>query len=70
MGWTKDDSAAAYAEGWDIFDSDERGLEIERVDELGVFGSDQEAVEFVSVRADYGSPLHVKAMAIQTRDAG
>lgn len=72
MAWTRADSAAASAEGWDVFDSSERGLEIERVDapEVGdqvvepTFSEDAKAIGHVYFKAQEGSALHQKALAI------
>lgn len=68
-GWTNDHTKAASAEGWNIFDSDTRGLEIQRVDDPEDraeprFAGDGEAVEWVKARAREGSPLHILALEI------
>ena len=56
MEWTDAHSVAATNEGWDIFDVNGSGyLEIQRVDELDVFDSDEEAVRFVRHNANAGS---------------
>lgn len=67
--WTREDSAAATREGWDIFDNSDHGLRIEHIDspEDGsspAFESDQDAFEHVAARAAAGSRLHFKALAI------
>lgn len=69
--WGPADSAAAEAEGWNVFDSSERGLEIERVDAPGengdqppVFADDALAIGHVYCKAQEGSALHQKALAI------
>jgi hypothetical protein len=69
MKWTARDSEEAMIEGWDVFDADYYGLEIERIDtpEDGsrpAFANDVEAVRFVEARAAAGSELHAKALAI------
>lgn len=68
--WTQDDSKQAVAEGWDVFESDERGLEIQRCDCTGpdetgepLFDGDQSAVEHCEQRAAAGSELHRRALA-------
>jgi hypothetical protein len=63
--WTKKDSKAAVAEGWEIFDIDSTGvLEIERDDESGKFKNDNAARAFVAKKAAKGSPLHLKALCV------
>lgn len=53
-----------HAEGWGLFDVDASGLlEIQRLDEAEVFGSDEEAVGFVRALASAGSAMHVAALA-------
>ena len=69
LDWTREDSAAATAEGWDIFDNSDYGEEIERIDcpEDGsdpLFESDDAAFAFVLYHAGLGSTLHVKALVI------
>lgn len=73
LAWSHEDSAAATDEGWDVFDSSERGLEIERIDvpedaagELNepVFASDDAAIGHVYARAQDGSALHQKALLL------
>lgn len=58
--WTAEDSAAASAEGWDLFDAGEQPLQ--RIDETGVFIGDAGAWAHVWRRAAEGSGLHVKAL--------
>ncbi len=70
--WTADDMAAAQAEGWDIFQSDDC-LRLERLDdpgsipELGFddpkFESDYAAWAHVLAGGRDGNPLHTKALA-------
>lgn len=66
--WSPADSAAAEAQGWDIFDAGgDRGLEIERIDlpEDGsdaTFGSDDAALAFVARRAIAKDPLALRAL--------
>lgn len=63
--WTRSDSAAAVAEGWDIFDHPERGMEIEMIDSATeAFDGDNDAEDFVRRKAKTGSALHRKALAI------
>ena len=44
--WTESDTAAAFDEGWNLFDNDVV-QEIQRDDEAGVFSSDEDAIGFV-----------------------
>lgn len=71
--WTPEDSKAAAAEGWDVFDSSDRGLEIERIDcpedaqgnpIEATFKTDGEALGHVYGRAQSGSALHQKAILL------
>ncbi|WP_341744682.1 hypothetical protein [Azonexus hydrophilus] len=65
--WTKEDSAAAVEQGWDVFDASVDGKivpVIERCDEAGVFADDYEALEFVQKQATEGSLLAAKALRL------
>lgn len=68
LDWTPEDSDAATKEGWAVFscycsNSRPEGFEeIQRVDEAGVFESDNEAIAHVYFRATEGSVLHRKAL--------
>jgi hypothetical protein len=65
LKWTPKDSKAATKEGWEIFNVDSTNvLEIERVDEAGIFKSDTAARAFVSKKAARGSALHLKALCM------
>lgn len=73
LAWSSEDSAAATAEGWDVFDSSERGLEIERIDAPEdvageplppAFASDDHAIGHVYAKAQEGSALHQKALLL------
>jgi len=61
--WTAEDSEAASAEGWDVFEQADETMLIERDDEAKVFSTDRDAVSHVLSRAET-SPLHIKAMSI------
>jgi hypothetical protein len=63
--WTKDMDRAAWAHGWGIFDVDGRGiLQIQRLDSVGMFASDEEAVAYVREQATKGSKLCQTALEI------
>ena len=72
LKWTEADQKAAEAEGWNVFHSSDRGLEIERVDapEAGdqvlepTFANDALAIGHVYFKAQEGSALHQKALTI------
>jgi hypothetical protein len=53
---TTPDSEDPLRHGWDIFESDVRGFEIERVDDEDVFTTDHDAAEYV-----YRTPAAAKA---------
>lgn len=62
----------AEREGWGMFESDSRGLEIEADTEMGIFvfeddPVDAEARRFVRARARAGSRLHTRALALHQR---
>lgn len=62
--WSRADSEAALAEGWDVWDA-EGVLEIQRDDDpergARAFGSDAAARDWVMRRAAAGSDLHARA---------
>jgi hypothetical protein len=64
--WTDTDSHAASADGWDIFDVDGRGyFEIQKIDEVELFDSDEEALNFVRMQAaDSASAVYQAALTI------
>lgn len=64
--WTLADSVAATEEGWDLFDIGGGVLDLQRIDEEGVFDTDFEAEQFVKQRAAEGSELHKKAFLCLT----
>lgn len=51
-------------EGWNLFESDTYGFEIERDEDEDAFATDDEALAYVRARAKGGSPLHQMALAI------
>lgn len=62
--WTAADRKRAHEQGWDIFDTGSRGLEIEAVDEYGVFEDDNQAEDYVFRQAERGCKTAQKALAI------
>lgn len=57
----------AFAEGWGLWhnaSSPNMEINIERVDELGIFNNDVEAIEFVKRLASEGSFVHSEALKI------
>lgn len=63
--WTREESAFAMAEGWDVFKAER--IEIQRDDEAMRFPSDEAACAYVAQRAEEGSQLHAKAWALHVR---
>lgn len=61
--WSRADSEAALAEGWDVWDAD-GVLEIQRDDDAEVFDSDAGAIAHVQRRAAEGSDLHARALKV------
>lgn len=52
--WTKQDSTAAAAQGWGVFeiwDTDRLQLEIQRDNDSGIFTTDEAAREFVKMKS-------------------
>ena len=64
MEWNKDRVAEARRQGWGIFDisEDEPNLEIQKVDEEGMFDDDLQAILFVIEQASEGDELAKLAM--------
>lgn len=63
MAWSREQSILASLQGWDVFDNSERGVEIERVDDMSdVCPQGDGSPIFVS---DDDALAHVKAMAAQ-----
>lgn len=58
------DMRKADEQGWRIFETDARGLEIERVDEYGVFEDDNQAEDYVIRQAARGDKTAQKALKI------
>lgn len=58
------DQRKADEQGWGIFETDSRGLEIERVDEYGVFENDNQAEDYVIRQAARGDKTAQKALKI------
>jgi hypothetical protein len=54
------DNTLAESEGWGLFN----GSEIQRIDEAGVFDSDEDALFFVGYKAAQGSEYHAHALAL------
>lgn len=63
--WTREESAFAMAEGWDLFEAE--CVEIQRDDESMRFPGDEAARDYVAKRAEKGSPLHIKAWALHVK---
>lgn len=71
--WSASDSEASVIEGWDVFENNEYGTEIERIDDPldgsdPVFDGDDSAITYVKHRASQGSDRHIRALALH--DAG
>ncbi|HDR9174329.1 hypothetical protein VI03_25415 [Burkholderia vietnamiensis] len=68
LEWTREDSAAANAEGWNLFclDRDREILQLQRCDDTGAFTEDLEAIAFVMRRAEAGNPVARKALALDS----
>lgn len=66
LQWTAQDSDAAQADGWDVFDLDSRGfLQIQKCDEAQTeLVNDMDAVCHVYDQAARGSELHRKAIMV------
>ena len=58
------DSGLEHCLGWDLFDSGERGYNIERDDSLDIFANDDEALDYAIKLAAAGDPR--ARLAIQT----
>ena len=67
--WTAEDDRAAGLEGWNLFDSDgsaDGTPQVQRIDspEPGETELDGDPDAWAILRADPGTPLHAKALAI------
>jgi hypothetical protein len=63
MSFSDQEDMLAQSEGWALFDADGK-IELQRIDELGIFSKDEDAHEYVKVGAVSGSSLHLKAKEI------
>jgi hypothetical protein len=56
--------------GWGLFGYDSSDLrQIQRVDEAGIFASDEDALEYVTERTKAGSAKHAQALETHLRNA-
>ena len=62
--WNIEHSEEAASQGWGLFDSDSRGLEIERDDDAGIFDSDEDALKYVERQAARGNACAVEALRL------
>lgn len=66
--WSRDEQAFAMAEGWSLSvfsDYDENRDRIHRsTDWTDTFKTDAQAIEYVTTRAQEGSPLHCRALVL------
>lgn len=62
--WTREDSAAARLQGWDIFEAHGHKVEIQlqRLDESETFQSDVAAASYVQMMANSGDALAIRAI--------
>lgn len=65
--WPSDDQIKAQAEGWDVFENDVHGVEIERDQETDVFASDDDALAFVTARAAAGEAHAIRALVLHSK---
>ena len=63
MSLSISEDALAQSEGWALFDADGE-IQLQRIDEIGVFSKDTDAHEFVKAGAASGSALHLKVKEI------
>jgi hypothetical protein len=61
--WTQQDSEAACAEGWDLFDAHGE-MQVQRLDEAEILDGDHAAWQIIVNGCAAGSTLHVKAFAL------
>ena len=66
LKFTQKDHRAAQKEGWDLFET-ERGDDIQKDDDKGVFPYDADACHFVVKKALTGSKLHIKALVLHLK---
>ena len=58
------DDTQATAEGWGLFNDPP---EVQRLDDAGMFASDDDALVFIAQRAAEGSAYHIQTLALITR---
>lgn len=63
LWFTRTDAFRASSEGWNLFDTN-FGMEIERDDERDTFEADEDAIDFVRLRAHQGHTHAKRALAI------
>lgn len=63
--WTSDMAESVQPQGWDLFDYDNRGmLQIQKDDEMEIFATDSDAIEFVKGRAAEGDETAKLALSL------
>ena len=62
--WRKKYGAVADSQGWNLFESGLRGLEIQRDDLSALFDTDEDAVDFVCGAAGRGERAAVYALSL------
>jgi hypothetical protein len=62
--WASVHGAEAESQGWGLFASDTRGLEIEADDSAGIFDGDDQALLYVQRQAKRGTVCAVEALRI------
>lgn len=56
---TADEEALATSEGWGVFECED-DFQLQKIDEMETFKTDEDAHAFVKSKANEGSPLHLK----------
>ena len=54
-----DEEAVAKSEGWGLFECED-DFQLQKIDEMDTFKTDEQAHAFVKSRVDEGSALHIK----------
>lgn len=61
--WTQADDDITYNEGWGLFNIESDPV-IQKDDDLGVFASDDDAIDYVTKWARAGSLVHARALQL------
>lgn len=62
--WTRIQEKIARAEGWCLSERDDGLYQIQKLDDVGVFETDDAALDYVRMRARQGGFVHQRALRL------